>query len=136
MINANSSLIADLELIANIHVVVAVGAGADDTRNTHVSGAARHRHAGYHVGLRNILLQESLDRWVNAGGIDDVRISVVGELRPTVRRIVNIHATLAEVTADFLRRRNCVDHGVRHGVTEAFVINEEEGAIANDGAAE
>ena len=59
VVDADRALIDDVTFIADIQIVVAVHARADDSRLPHHRAAAGH-HAHVHIGLRNVGLQEEL----------------------------------------------------------------------------
>ena len=132
LVNAGSALIVDLELVANIHVVIAVGARSDNPGQSHGCGATGHRHARHHIRLRNVLLQESLCRLVDTARVNNIGNAVELELSAPICRIVNINSTLAEV----LRRRHGIDHRLGHRMAEAFIVQEEKSPLVGKRASE
>ena len=63
LVNANRALIVDVVFVSDVHVIVAIGAGADHGRRTHHGTAARCRarvHDHVRVGPRHMIQQEFL----------------------------------------------------------------------------
>ena len=86
-------------------------------------------------------MQKLLDRGIDSSRINHIEVAVELKLRIAIGWIKNmnrsaIDAGMTEIASDFLRRRHRVNHGIGHGVPEAFIVHEEECLIANNWATE
>src|SRR5207245_1738275 len=152
VVNANRALIVGVVSVSNVNVIIAIIARANHRRRSHHGSAARHRtHIHHHVGVGHghMIHQEGLRHWIDQICGDDVIDVVVlkpitNELRITrtyrlgwierririrAKGIVDIDSTLREVSVDFRQRRYGVDHGVSHGMAEAFIVHKEESLV-------
>ncbi len=80
-------------------------------------------------------------RRVDASWINNVKVAVVLKFRPTIRGIKYVDrgivdAGLTEVARNLLRRGHRVNHGIGHGMPEAFVVHEEERPVVHNRTAQ
>src|SRR5439155_8367844 len=89
----------------------------------------------------NVSLQKELRRMVDASGINDVKVAVVLKFCTAIRRVEDVNrgaveTGLTEVARNLLRGGHRVNHGVSHGMPEAFVVHEKEGPVMRNRSAE
>src|SRR5215467_1824313 len=143
VVDAGSTLIVDVMLVANVQVIVAVDAGANDAGRAIHSHAARNR-AGCQIWLRDVFLKKELRSPANVLGRNHIvgkghaRIRSARRLarRRQIARVVNDHAAVLKIAADLLRSWNGLGHRISLRVPEALIVEKEERLVVNKGTAD
>src|SRR5215472_1733595 len=143
VVDSGGALIVDVVLVAHVEVIVTVHARADDARGAIHSSAATHR-ARCQIGLRDVFLEKELRGCADVlrrNHIVRKRLAGIAGARRLARsrqiaRVVNDHTAVLKIAADLLRSWDGLSHRIGLRMPKAFIVEEEEGFVANERTAQ